>query len=838
MAIKSVLTNQTDFTGEIPATPNTGALWRFNEAAPDNLHFTDSSGHNRVLTASGWAGTTAQMIAGKLGQYYRQNTNVPTTEKSYLTATNDGSFWANLGGRVVVAGWISPATYSIGQTYSPIFNTRQGPGQPLIYLSLYQGRPRVMLYNNAGTAIFDQAETPSFTMSAGGWYLIAAIVDTVASTSQVLLCNRADGQIWEGPLRTYSGTLNAACTANVVLGMHADTYYYAGGLDDWFFETNSDLTVTDLEHCFRNALMANGADNAADVDALTEPGAVTLKKTGSTYPASGTLITVPAPCSVSGDGRVSVASEYTQGVTAISLVETSTSDDYVNWSPWVPLGINGELNSPNAAFIRYRVTLTTSNPAQSPKLLDITLNDIPKPPYERLGFARPVVLDADGAWEAVLENAFDVIVIGEVNGADTLQFSLPFSDPKRVFLDNEKQIQIAGEIYRVRTVTDEKTADNNNGVLTTVYAEAAFYDLTFSVGKEPVEFNAALPVEPISYALTGTGWSVGTIDVTTLRTWNCEEKNALAVLRMTAQIHGGDLIFDSRNKQVSLLQFSGKDSGALFSYRKNLTGIKRVIDTRSLVTRLFAVGKDGMTFASINHGRPYVEDFSFTNEIRVSTLDCSNFTNPYQMLEFTNMRLGDYARPRISYVLNAMDLSVLTGYEHEAWDLGDIVTVDDRDLGLTIKTRVIRREYNLQEPWKTVIELSTKLRELGDTSGNNLADDLGQAGLIGQEIKDLVPFNLLRNSRADSGFAYWQNSGFEIDTDNGVTSTSSFKATGGLGQTKSLAQTVYPANRRNYTISAQIGSEDLHKGPNGQVGIELVFQFEDGSEERRFIDLY
>jgi len=37
--------------------------------------------------------------------------------------------------------------------------------------------------------------------------------------------------------------------------------------------------------------------------------------------------------------------------------------------------------------------------------------------------------------------------------------------------------------------------------------------------------------------------------------------------------------------------------------------------------------------------------------------------------------------------------------------------------------------------------------------------------------------------------------------------------------TKSMAQTVYPASRRNYTISAQIGSDNLNKGANGQVGI-------------------
>jgi phage minor structural protein len=518
------------------------------------------------------------------------------------------------------------------------------------------------------------------------------------------------------------------------------------------------------------------------------------------------------------------------------LIETSTSDDLLNWSAWQNIGTSGELASPNRAYIKYRVTLTTSDATQTPKLLDITLHDIPKAPYERLGFARPVVLDGSGAWEAVLENAYDIIATGEVNGADTLDFKLPYSDPKRAMLDNEKQVQIAGDIYRVRTVTDEKSA-NGGGIVTSVYAEASFYDLTFSVEKQPREFNAAPATEAVSYALAGTGWGVGSINVSTLRTWDCQDKNALAMLRTIQQLHGGDLVFDSRNRLVSLLTFSGKDSGALFAYRKNLTGIKRVVDTRSLVTRLYAIGKDGMTFASINKGKEYVEDYAYSNEVRVSTLDCGSFTNPYQMLEFARMRLAEYAKPRVSYVLSAMDLSAMTGYEHEQWDLGDIVTVDDRDLDLTIKTRVIRRQYNLQEPWNTVLELSTKLRELGDSSSSVIADQLDQSNLIGQEIKDMVPFNHLRNSRADDGFAYWQNSGFTVDTENGVTGTASFKAVGSPNATKSMAQTVYPASRRNYTLSAQIGSDNLSKGTNGQVGIELVFEYEDGTTETRFIDL-
>ena len=50
---------------------------------------------------------------------------------------------------------------------------------------------------------------------------------------------------------------------------------------------------------------------------------------------------------------------------------------------------------------------------------------------------------------------------------------------------------------------------------------------------------------------------------------------------------------------------------------------------------------------------------------------------------------------------------------HEAWNLGDYVRVEDKDLGLSVTTRIVRREYNLQEPWNTVLELSTTLKNLG-----------------------------------------------------------------------------------------------------------------------------
>ena len=842
MGLQAVLKAQTDFTGEFPMEYAKDGLWRFNENAPDaDTELIDSSGKGRKMFVSGWSGTSAGFRGGQKGRHFRMNITNPTSEKTYLKVTNDGSVFQSLGERIIVGGWMNPTTYSIGNTYCPIFNTRQGPGQPIFYLSLIRGKPRIMLYNSAGSLILDESVTPPFSFVNNGWYFIACVIEPGNKKAWYVIGDRESGAVWVSAALPFTGELNRSCTADLIMGMHAGSYWFAGGFDDWFLDCDSQLTAEDLADYFRATAFANGGDIAGPVDALAEPGCVTLRKgSNGAYPESGVLYTRAVEYGISGAGKVSVSSECIPGVTDIPLVETSTSSDLISWSDWAAVGADGKMPSPARTYIRFRVTLTTNDTARTPKLTDIQIYDIPKSPYEKIGYARPVVLDSNGAWEAVLENAYGIIVTGEVNGEDTLSFSIPFADAKRKYIDNEKKIQIVDDVYIIRTVTDSKDASGN--AVTEVYAEAEFYNLAYSVRKEEKAFDAETADAAMAYALSGTEWKVGTVTVTTKRTWTSTEKNALSILRNVADLHGGDLVFDCPNRLVHLLTLNGKDSGALFMYGKNMKDIERTVDTTGLVTRLYAVGADGMTFASINGGKPYVEDFTYSKEVRVSSLDCSAFTNPYQMLEFTRMRLADYCRPTVSYVLNAMDLSVLTGYEHEAWELGDYVRVEDKDLGLSVTTRIVRREYNLQEPWNTVLELSTVLKNLGSSTSkwDNAADSLEGVSVVSSEdIAELVPFNLLRNSRADDGLAYWVSSGFEADGENGASGTASFKAEGVAGMTKSLSQTVYPANRDSYTISAQIASENLKKlSGNSQVGIEIVLEYEDGSTESRFIDLY
>lgn len=841
MSLKTILNTQVAFTGEFPAEYAKGGLWRFNEDEPDSdTCLADSSGNDRKAYINNWSGTTASLTSGVFGTYFRMNINSPSSEQTYLKVTNDGTIFSDIGERIIVGGWFRPTTYSVGNTYTPLLSTRGGSGNPIFYLSLIRGKPRLMLYNSSGSLILDTSVTPSFSFENAKWYFIAAVIEPDNYKAWYVVGDKSSGEVWTSSALTISGTLNRSCTADLIWGMLNSSYWYAGGFDDWFLDCDSELTTDDLANYFLSAACANAGDTSSDVDGLTEEDAVILRASSGVYPSEGILTTAAAECNLSGTGRVSVTSEYVSGTTAISLVETSTSDDLETWSDWTAIGSDGKLLSPNRAYIRFRVTLTTSDTSLTPKVVDIRLYDIPKSPYEKIGYSRPVVLDDNGAWEAVLENAYDIIVTGEINGEDTLTFKIPYLNSKRSHIDSEKKIQIVDDIYKVRTITDTKDSDGNT--VTEVYAEAEFYDLTFSVLKEEKTFDAEYPETAMAYALEDTEWSVGTVTVRTKRTWTSSDKNALSILRNVADLHGGDLVFDCANRLVHLLTVNGKDSGALFAYRKNMKSIERVVDTRSLVTRLYAFGADGLTFADINSGKAYVEDYTYTDEVRISTLDCSSFTNPYQMKEYAEMRLAQYSTPTISYVLNAMDLSVLTGYEHEAWELGDYIRVEDKEMGISVTTRIVRREYNLQEPWNTVLELSTTLKNLGNSASqwDNAADTLeGTSMVSNDDIREMVPFNLLRNSRADDGLSYWTSSGFTADSDNGASGTASFMAEGVEDMTLSMEQTVYPANRDSYTISAQIGSEDLEKlSDSSQVGIEVIIEYEDGTTESRFIDLY
>jgi phage minor structural protein len=332
-----------------------------------------------------------------------------------------------------------------------------------------------------------------------------------------------------------------------------------------------------------------------------------------------------------------------------------------------------------------------------------------------------VAYDKDGP-VCIFQNAFHVIATNEVNAESTLEFDLYFTDKKRAYLNNQVLLRLENQIYKVKEVTDKK--ENGSIKTTHVYAENMYYDLARAARLESMVFDASKAKTPMTYALQNTEWSVGSIEINTARSFESTENNPLAVLQLIADVYDGELVFHSVERTVDLVSKTGQDRGMVFHYKKNMKSIERVISTASLVTRLYATGKDGMTFSSINGGVSYVENFTYTDEILIGSLDCSNFTSASDMLSYAKLRVSDYGKPSYSYKMSVINMQQLPGFRHEIYELGDVVRVVDEELGLDIQTRIVRMEQDILEPWNTVMELSTTIGTLSINTDATVQDTI------------------------------------------------------------------------------------------------------------------
>lgn len=456
-----------------------------------------------------------------------------------------------------------------------------------------------------------------------------------------------------------------------------------------------------------------------------------------------------------------------------------------------------------------------------------------KPLYNRLALSRPVILDQNRRRLAVLENADDIILEQEVNGIDQLTFTLPWKDKKRKYIQNENLVQLVDQLYIIRRVSIKRSGLSPAEI--EVYAEALWYDLQFA---EPVTkswWEEATPAEIMADLLAGTGWFVGNVTITRRRTLEVEEgiTNRLEALAELSSLFGGELKFNSSNMTVDFTEPVGRKSGAAIVYSKNLEEIEAIYDTEELVTRLYLYGKDNMSIADANDGVPYLEDFSYTNKVRVRVIKDERFMNPYHLKEKGQDALKVLARPRASYIMKASDLSSLSGLSHEEFFLGDEVLVFDEELGINVTTRIMSWKYNVKEPWNAELQLETKQPSLTEllTGIQDSTSFLQSEDTVDRsEMLNLHVFNYLMNSRADDGFNYWTNDGWEIDPVNGYSGNASFKATAQPGVKKSLEQTVYPSHRDSYSISMRVATENLQVG-TGKVGVYIRIKYADGTED-------
>ena len=477
------------------------------------------------------------------------------------------------------------------------------------------------------------------------------------------------------------------------------------------------------------------------------------------------------------------------------------------------------------------VTLTDEYQQSTSRTFAVTVSPAEAPtPAGPIYPRAPIILWDENSPQAVLAEPLSGVIVKETDGEETFTFTMFADDPLIEYIKHEERVTCAGETYRIRRVTD---IHSGSQLIKQVFCEAMFYDLASARQIDGREFKQVSAGAALEFALKGTGWTVGIANVSTLRSYEIEDTNPLEFVRFIRSRHGGELIFDNENKTVSLLTSSGRDNGVTFFYGHGLSEAKRVVDTSSLVTRIYAKNAEGVTIASVNRGLPYVEDYSFTDELKTATYDFASGTNPYTMLQMASATLANRSQPDVSYEVTVDDLSYESGNEIDRFDVRDYVRVVDEDLEMNTLQRIVGLEYDVVRPWASRLTLAGKLREVG--SGTDTVDAGVLTTGVGATTFDLVPYNLLLNGRFDNSLNHWAR--FGVDVEEVEQGTSDYSAVFRGSGERWIEQTVQVDNRDAFALSLDVESAG---GPQSWVPnlvASAVITYEDGSTENIEIEL-
>lgn len=452
---------------------------------------------------------------------------------------------------------------------------------------------------------------------------------------------------------------------------------------------------------------------------------------------------------------------------------------------------------------------------------------------ERVG-VRPIVLSDDFEQIAILENAYDIFLNQEVQGIDELSFCIAYDDENYNFVKNEVMIQMFDTVYIIREINVNKST-----LVADIFCEAIWYDIAYGEPLETYDWSGKNVREILSDILKTSGWRVGKVDDFRHSSLHLDtDTNRLSAIRKLETKVGGELIFDTQNKIVSLVKENIVHTGASIMHDKNADNIQANYDTRELVTKIYPYGKEGLTIAEANNGLNFLENYSYTKKVRVQVISDERYTNPYELKEMCERALVELSKPRASYTITMKDISEMSGLEHEKFFIGGLVRVYDKELGLDVTTRIMKWKYNVSDPANSDMNLEYKAKSISELlTGVDNGTTQFESETSSDNVGNLSVYNHLLNSRAEDGFAYWSNTGFEVDSSSGSSGNSSFKAVGSIDLKKKLSQKVYPANNDYYTISFKGETKDLIQTGETKIGIEVVINYEDGTSETQFVSL-
>lgn len=143
----------------------------------------------------------------------------------------------------------------------------------------------------------------------------------------------------------------------------------------------------------------------------------------------------------------------------------------------------------------------------------------------------------------------------------------------------------------------------------------------------------------------------------------------------------------------------------------NMRDMLKEFDPTEIATRLKGIGKDELTFESINNGVDYVEDTTSPYGIIEDIAEFKDIEDPVELKTLTEDLLEKRKYPKMILEASAIDLSPIRE-DIDKFKLGTLIKVKNSIMKVDASLKIVEIRTELLEPWNPQLTMSNKFTRM------------------------------------------------------------------------------------------------------------------------------
>lgn len=248
----------------------------------------------------------------------------------------------------------------------------------------------------------------------------------------------------------------------------------------------------------------------------------------------------------------------------------------------------------------------------------------------------------------------------EYDGTQCMSFDLLPTDEVYMYIKNEVLVRNDENLYIIKSINKRKTTSS---ITCEIYMDEWYTKKPYAETKELYQFKTKTLLSILDN-IKPNGWSIINAEIRSIqRTIELQDATDYDVLMNCQSIFNVVYEINAIQKTVRIIDADLLiDTGLYITPQLNMKSLESLGDSKNFVTRISAFGKkneDGtfVNFASINGGKDYVENTSYTGKTKWIIWRDDRYTIPENLLNDAKKKLEKQAFPVLSYTVSVNDLA-------------------------------------------------------------------------------------------------------------------------------------------------------------------------------------